>query len=50
MPKQVRLKGLAPGSHRIQAQGAGDAYTPVAATPLINVQVRPSPITEGGSR
>ncbi|MGB5737110.1 MAG: DUF4124 domain-containing protein [Thiohalocapsa sp.] len=47
---QVRLKGLAPGSHRIQAQVSDDAGTSVAATPLIDVHVRPTPTNDGTSR
>jgi hypothetical protein len=43
---QLRLTGLALGSHRVQAQVIDDAGTPVAATSLINVHIRP-PLAEG---
>ena len=43
---QLRLSGLALGSHRLQAQVLDDAGILVAATPLINVHIRP-PLPEG---
>ncbi|MGB5833198.1 MAG: DUF4124 domain-containing protein [Thiohalocapsa sp.] len=39
---QVRLNGLALGSHRIQAMVEDDSGAVVAATPLINVHIRPA--------
>jgi hypothetical protein len=43
---QIRLGGLSFGSHRVQARIEDDAAAVVAATPLINVHVRP-PLPEG---
>jgi hypothetical protein len=43
---QIRLGGLSFGSHRVQARIEDDVAVVVAATPLINVHVRP-PLPEG---
>ena len=43
---QIRLTGLALGSHRLQAQVTDDAGILVAATPLINVHIR-APLADG---
>lgn len=43
---QLELKGLALGSHRVQALVVDDAGVPVAATATVNVHVRP-PLPEG---
>ena len=43
---QIRLTGLALGSHRIQAQVTDGVGTLVAATPLINVHIR-FPVADG---
>jgi len=43
---QIRLTGLALGSHRLQAQVVDDAGALVAATPLINAHIR-APLVEG---
>jgi hypothetical protein len=43
---QFQLTGLTLGSHSVQAQVADDTGAAVAATPVINVHVRP-PLPEG---